>query len=196
MKSEDIQSLLSEKLDKKRYQHTLGVAFTASALAMCYGMDMEQAYLAGLLHDCAKSMNADELIKSCKKYNLEVSEIEKKNTALLHAKVGSVLAKEQYGITDTAIQSAIFYHTTGHPKMSELEKIIFISDYIEPLRNHDTDLKKIRTTAFHDLDLCLCYILRNTVEYLQTSGKAIDTMTELTYEYYKDKEVKYESNIN
>lgn len=199
MKADDIQSIqavLVKKLDAKRYQHTLGVAFTASSLAMCYGMDMEQAFLAGLLHDCAKSMSGEELIQFCQKNNIKVSAIEKKNTSLLHAKVGSVLAKEQYEISDESIQSAIYYHTTGHPDMTELEKVIFISDYIEPLRNHDAELKTLRQLAFKDLNLCLCYILKHTVAYLKTSGKAIDTMTEATYEYYKDEELKHGTDIN
>ena len=42
--------------DEKRYEHTLGVAFTAASLAMRYGTDVRQAQIAGLLHDCAKCM--------------------------------------------------------------------------------------------------------------------------------------------
>ena len=35
-----IKADLKEKLPKKRYEHTLGVAYTAAALAMCYGEDI------------------------------------------------------------------------------------------------------------------------------------------------------------
>ena len=49
---------LKGELDKERYEHTLGVMYTAASLAMCHGADMEQALLAGLLHDCAKCIPA------------------------------------------------------------------------------------------------------------------------------------------
>lgn len=196
MNTEELQSIqekLIKELDPKRYQHTLGVAFTAVALAMCYGMDIEQAYLAGILHDCAKGMKAEELLCFCKKNALNLSEVEKKNTALLHAKVGSVLAKEKYHIEDLEIRSAILYHTTGHPDMTKLEKIIFISDYIEPFRTHDTTLSELRKLVYKDMDKCLYLILEHTVTYLRSSGKEIDPMTEITYNYYKEKDIKNES---
>ena len=44
---------LKDELDRERYEHTLGVMYTSAALAMCHGAELEQALLAGLLHDCA-----------------------------------------------------------------------------------------------------------------------------------------------
>lgn len=183
-----IQSELNKNLKPERYEHTLAVAFTAVSLAMCYGYDTEKSFTAGLLHDCAKGMKDSELLAFCEDHKLSVSSIERENTALLHSKVGSILAKEKYEIDDKEIMDAIRYHTTGHPEMTVLEKIIFISDYIEPFRKHDCQLKEIRVTAYKNLDLCLQWILKNTIRYLKTSGKVIDTMTELTYEYYKKEE--------
>lgn len=64
----------------------------------------------------------------------------KKNPFLLHAKVGSFLAREKYGVNDKAILDAITYHTTGRPNMSTLDKIIYIADYIEPGRRQASGL--------------------------------------------------------
>ena len=50
----NIQEELEKILKKKRYQHTLGVRYTAQAMAMCFGEDIKKAGYAGLLHDCAK----------------------------------------------------------------------------------------------------------------------------------------------
>lgn len=52
-----IRKAMEKTQDEKRYIHTLGVAYTATALAMCYGQDLQQAETAGLLHDCAKCMD-------------------------------------------------------------------------------------------------------------------------------------------
>ena len=48
---------MEKNLDAKRYEHTLGVAYTAAALAMRYGCDVKDAQTAGLLHDCAKCLS-------------------------------------------------------------------------------------------------------------------------------------------
>ena len=58
----DIKKELEHDLDSKRYEHTLGVAYTAACLAMRYGYDMEKAYITGLLHDCAKCMDDNKKI--------------------------------------------------------------------------------------------------------------------------------------
>lgn len=67
-------------MSKSRYEHTLGVEFISAALAMCYGADIKKAGLAGLLHDCAKQerLSPDDMISICRKYHIEISEIEEK----------------------------------------------------------------------------------------------------------------------
>lgn len=170
--------------DEKRYEHTLGVAFTAASLAMRYGTDVKQAQVAGLLHDCAKCMTNEERLSICKKNKLEVTPVEKANPFLLHAKVGAFLAKEKYGIQDEEILSAVRFHTTGRPNMTLLEKIVFTADYIEPSRKTAPNLDEVRTLAFQNLDMALCKILSDTLDYLDTVDQEIDPMTKETYDYY------------
>ena len=170
--------------DEKRYEHTLGVAFTAASLAMRYGADVKQAQVAGLLHDCAKCMTNEERLSICKKNKLEVTPVEKANPFLLHAKVGAFLAKEKYGIQDEEILSAVRCHTTGRPNMTLLEKIVFTADYIEPSRKTAPNLDEVRTMAFQNLDIALCKILSDTLNYLDTVDQEIDHMTKETYHYY------------
>ena len=74
-----IQNELKKELDEPRYQHTLGVMYTASAMAMCHGADLTQALTAGLLHDCAKCIPADEKIRMCKEHEIPVTDIEYAN---------------------------------------------------------------------------------------------------------------------
>lgn len=177
---------LSEELDKKRYAHTLGVAYTAVSLAMAHGTDMYNAYLAGLLHDNAKCISSEKKRKLCKKYDIVLNEAEDKNPDLLHAKLGAIRAREKYHVEDRAVLEAIKYHTTGKPAMTELEKIIYIADYIEPNRKILPGLPEIRTTAFRDLNRAMVLILKNTLAYLREKGVFIDPMTLETYEYYKE----------
>lgn len=182
-----IRKKMEKTLDPKRFEHTLGVTYTAAALAMCHEADVQKAQIAGLLHDCAKCMDNEKKIAICQKHKIEINEIEKQNPFLLHAKVGSYIAEKKFGISDPDILHAILYHTTGRPEMSDLEKIVYIADYIEPGRKVIPNLTEIRKTAFLDLDEALLKILDNTLNYLERSADAIDPMTKKTYEYYLEK---------
>lgn len=182
----EIKKVLKKELDKERFEHTLGVMYTAAALAMAHGVDLEQAMLAGLLHDCAKCIPTEEKFSICKKNHIELTEMEQKNPSLIHAKLGAYLAKKKYGINDEAVLHAILVHTTGEPHMSSLDKIIYLADYIEPNRDKASDLDEVRPLCFKDLDEALRKVLNDTLAYLKETGKAIDTLTVDTYEYYKN----------
>lgn len=189
----ELEKKIKKKQDEARYEHTLGVMYTAASLAMKHEVDLEQALIAGLLHDCAKCYPDEKKFELCKKYNVKLTKFEKENTSLIHAKLGSVMAKEKYGIDDEEILHSILTHTTGAPDMNALDKIIFIADYIEPGRDKANRLSEIRKTAFESLDKALIMILEDTLGYLKKSNKLIDTMTEQTYNYYiKSKENKDE----
>lgn len=176
---------LEQELNYKRFVHTMAVAGTASSLAMCYGMNIQKAELAGLLHDCAKCIDVRKMQKLCEKAGLEITPFEAGSGSLLHSKAGSVLAAEKYGCTDPDILNAIRYHTTGRPGMSLLEKIIFVADYIEPGRYTAKNLPEIRMMAFEDIDEALMKILYDTLVYLNSTGNTVDPMTQKTYDYYR-----------
>jgi len=180
-----LRAQIKKTQDKKRYEHTLGVTYTAACLAMCYDIDTERAETAGLLHDCAKCLSNGKKISLCKKQSIEINMTEAKNPFLLHAKAGAYLAEHKYGIRDEDILNAVRYHTTGRPGMSTLEKIVFIADYIEPGRNHSARLPELRRMAFQDLDKAMAEILKDTLCYLKGTQNEIDPMTQRTYNYYK-----------
>lgn len=180
-----IQKELSKKLKKERYEHTIGVMYTAASLAMCYGCDIGKALTAGLLHDCGKFCSAKEQIRLCEKYRIELTDSELAMPALIHAKLGAYLAGHEYGVTDPEILNAITYHTTGRPDMTLLEKIIYIADYMEPNREEIPGLSEIRSMVFHDIDRAVYLSAQRTVRYLEDGGKAVDPMTVSTREFYR-----------
>lgn len=178
-----IKADLKEKLPKKRYEHTLGVAYTAASLAMCYGEDILKAELAGILHDVAKAKKSSELKDDMKEYidpytdGDYVALIADKAPQILHAIYAPYLAKKDYKIEDKDILSAIRWHTTGKKDMTMLEKIVFVADYIEPNRKKLPDLDRIRTLSFHDISEAVKVIAKSTIEYLGSQGMYIDKFT-------------------
>jgi predicted HD superfamily hydrolase involved in NAD metabolism len=184
--SQRLRKQLEKELKPDRFDHTLGVAYTAANMAFRYGADTEKALIAGYLHDCAKCMTHEEQIKICDKNNIDITDVERRNHSLLHAKVGMYLARTQYDVYDTDILNAIRWHTTGREDMSLLEKIVYIADFIEPNRKPLENMAQIRKEAFTDIDRCLAHILHDSVIYLQTIGKECDDATMKAYEYYKE----------
>lgn len=181
-----IKQHLKRKQSSERYEHTIGVAYTAICMAMRFDCDLKKAEIAGLLHDCAKCFSDEAQLSKCEKYHIRISEAERQAPYLLHSKLGAFIAMDKFGITDKDMINAILYHTTGRPAMSTLEKIIYIADYIEPRRTKAQNLTEIRRMAFVDLDITMLMILGDILEYLRKKQlENIDEMTVKAYDYYK-----------
>lgn len=181
-----MQKKLEKYLDENRFLHTLGVMYTCAALAMVHDCDLMDAQVAGLLHDSAKCIPNKKKLSMCAKHGILITEFEREHPFLIHAKLGAYIAKEKYGIQNPEILSAITWHTTGKPKMSKLEKIVYVADYIEPQRDKAPHLDSIRRLAFQDLDECIHEILKDTLAYLDGGPGDIDNATREAYSYYHE----------
>lgn len=160
-----IDKYLKTNLKEKRYEHSLGVSSTAVKLADLYGADITKARIAGLIHDCAKCMSDNELIDIANKNGIVIDEVLEETPNLLHGPVASVIAKDEMGICDEEILSSIAYHTTGKENMSLMEKIIYVADYIEPMRDFP-GVDKIRKDAMENLDRALLDSFNNTIKHV------------------------------
>lgn len=184
-KINDLRKKMKKILTKERYDHSLGVMYTAGSLAMAHGEDVDTAMTAGILHDCAKCYPDDELISMCKKLDVELTDVEKENHSLIHAKLGAVLARELYGVKSDEICEAIRWHTTGTCDMTLLDKIIYAADYIEPNRTGLPGLDGIRRICFRDLDRAIFLIMDSGISHLKGKAKVIDPTTEEAYDYFR-----------
>ena len=168
---EEMRALLEKSLKPSRYQHSLGVAETAVFLAQRFGLNEEQAKVAGLLHDCAREFRNEDLIAEAEKRLIMVGNIERQMPLLLHAYVGSRLVTEKYGVSDHAIEQAIWRHTVGGAKMTKLDKIIWFADMIEPNRDYPgvEELRSLAKTAALD-DMVLAGLTQSITFVLQKGG--------------------------
>lgn len=168
----EFQDLIKKQLSEKRYQHSLRVAQTAVSLARVHGVDSGKAELAGLLHDFCKEYAKADLVRIAVDEKLLTSREDLLMPQVLHGPVAAVVLKAEGLCDDEEILQAVRYHTTGHPDMGELAKIIFIADYIEPGRKtpHIDDLYDI---AVQSLDRCIVEIIDRTAVYLMRERKII-----------------------
>ena len=165
VKVEGYKEILKKRLSVKRYTHSVGVANTAAKLAGMFNGDIERAYLAGLLHDYAREVPNAELLELAMAHNLSSDAVDLLQPNLLHGPVGAWMLKEQGILDDEAILDAIRWHTTGHPDMTQLARIIYIADYIEPNRDFPgVDL--LRQLTYQDLDLGVLAGIDHTIGFL------------------------------
>lgn len=167
---EEIKAELRKILSEKRYVHSLGVADEAKKLAAKYGVDENRAYIAGLVHDCAKEVPPQDMEGILKrKYGVSVDSMSKLTPKILHGVLGACEAQSKFGIYDTEILDAVKYHTTGKGNMSMLAKIIYIADYIEPNRDFD-GVRELRSLAYRDIDEAIIKGIDDTIKDLIKRG--------------------------
>jgi len=160
-----VLDVLKKELTLPRYQHSLGVAETAVALAKRLGGDVFKARLAGLLHDCARDLPASRLLIMAETFGIPITDIEAAEPVLLHAPVGARLADIKFGVDDREIFQAIKCHTTGGPGMSLLDQVIYLADFIEPGRKYP-GVEKLRDIAEKDFEAAVVAAFDQTLNYL------------------------------
>lgn len=182
---------LKKHLDTERFEHSIGVAETASELAEMFNLDKGRAYTAGLLHDCAKKFSKDEMLKIME--SLPIEECEMINPKTYHAPVGAYIAKTEFGIKDEEILSAIRWHTLGKLNMTDFEKVIFIADKIEPRTRPQMYIDAIRPKLLEEngLDMALLECYKGTIKSLADRNLKICIST---IEIYNELLKKYEKN--
>jgi len=155
-------------LDPKRVPHVQGCEQEAVRLAERWGEDRDLAAEAGILHDITKKYKGPEQLRLCEKYGIITDNDEKANYKLLHSKTGAAYARERFGIGD-AVYNAIWWHTTGHPDMTLLEKIIYMADYVEPTRDFE-GVGVLRRLAYEDLDAAIIKGLEMSLDEVSANG--------------------------
>ncbi len=186
MTFDEIKKELEIKLNQKRFAHCMGVAQTGEKLAEIYDANPKKAYLAGVLHDCAKNYTDEKMHEKVKCYGIELDDVLKKSPHLVHAFVGAEEARRIYGIDDSEIYDAIYRHSLGGANMALLTKIIYLSDGIEPSRDY-CGVEKIRETALFDIDKAVLMYTDATIEFVIKSGRLLHPSAVETRNFYLDK---------
>ena len=179
----DIISYIENNLSKKRLIHTYGVRDTAVKLAENYGLDVSKAELAALFHDMAKYLKGESLNYHVKHLGLDDKYLD--NPSLAHSKIAAILMEKDFKVTDKDMVNAVSFHTTGRQNMSQLEKVIYIADAVEPNRDYP-GVEKLRKLAFKDLDKACLMSMDNTINRVNEIGGYLDNDTILAAEYLRN----------
>jgi len=179
----EIESTLKEH--PKRLKHIYGVRDTALKLGKKYDLDLEILEISALLHDITKYYSKTENMKIIDSYFPETGFIYNEyNENLLHAFSAYVLSKKKYGIKNGEILNSILNHTVGRPKMSIYEKVIFISDYIEPNRTYESCVK-VRNIVEKSLDLAVFTAINDSIIFYEKEQSKIPLIAFEARHYYR-----------
>jgi len=178
---DEVTDYVKSRMSNKRFNHVLGVVETAKELAKQHSVNLKDAEVAALVHDVAK----EQPLKQTSAILRLVGEDSylKHSDKVWHAPMGAIVAEKVFMIENKDILNAIKYHTTGRPKMSELEKVIFVADYTEPNRTYEGCIAVRK--FWGDLDKATCQILKQKIAKT-TAGTGLthpDTLN--AYEYYR-----------
>lgn len=176
---------LQSVLTNKRYLHTLGVAQEAVSLAKTHREDATEAEIAGLLHDCAKSIPNNLKLMLCREMHIPLNAAMQTNPELTHSFLGAEIAARDYGVIDPVILDAIRYHTTGRPAMGNIEKIVYLADFFEPNRKPFPSMEKMKKLAYADLDEAMIFALEQSLIYIKQKGLSVHELSEQALAYYK-----------
>ena len=180
-----IDAIVSARLGKKRYSHTLAVMETAKRLALRFGADPDKAAMAGLLHDCMRDVPKHEMVAYCEANGISITDFETRTPALLHAPAGAMEARKLLGVRDLEIEEAIACHTTGRAGMGLLAKIIFVADAVEPERDFDAAYAARRMLEQDNedarlLDEVLLFLLDRQIVHIVETGSPLHPDTVFT----------------
>jgi len=160
------------RMDEHRFRHALSVARMAERLAFRYGVSRLKALIAGILHDVARLWKADALFAYAEGHGLPVSYTARKAPVLMHAAIGAEIARSEFGIEDPDVLGAIAHHTVAGAGMSDLEKVVYVADSIEPGRTFP-QRSALEAAAFRSLDEGLLACVRASMDHLNERRLAV-----------------------
>ena len=187
---EKIIEYLENVLTEKRKRHTYSVASEAVSLAQYHNVAPEKAELAALFHDMFRGTQIEILDNYVRSFNLDSCYLG--NSNLAHGKIAGVVMEQDYGIQDRDIINAVAFHTTGREGMSDLEKILYLADAIEPGRKYP-GVEEIRKLAYVNLNQACLKAMSRSVDYIRSRGLKLDRDTIRAKNFLMEQErMKYE----
>lgn len=185
----ECKKLCRKTLSEYRCKHTFNVCKQAEKLAKIHGCDVEKAKIAALLHDIAKEMPKEDMLRLFDENAIIAKDTAFRTPSVWHGVAAAIIAQTRLGVTDTEILDAIACHTAGRPNMTDLDKIIFLADMTSAERNYD-GLKKLRRLCKKDLNVAVKTALIMNMGWLKEKNKDIDGYTEAAIESLADVEAE------
>ena len=158
--------------------HIYRVVEIARQLADRHGIDEERAALGSLAHDVARAMTDEELLRRATELGLTIEMVDRQMPVLLHGPVGAEILQREDSLDDSSIYNAVSWHSTAHPCLDGLGKVIFLADKLDPQKiSYYPYLDVIRPLAFEDLDRAVLEFLTRETVARMNRGELVHPLT-------------------
>lgn len=134
---ESAERALGARVGDTALAHCRRVAVTAESLAREYGVDTQAARLAGLLHDWDRDIEHGQLLKKAARYQIPITDVDARWPYLLHAQTAAAELAEALPDIAPEVFAAIARHTVGSSEMTDLDRVVYLADILEPARTYD-----------------------------------------------------------
>ncbi len=179
----DIKKWAERQIAPNRIEHVQSVAAMMGQYAERWSFRLEAGLTAAWIHDICRHWSWDSLLAAAVQHGLPVSELEQAYPILLHGPVAAELYREAFASPSAAptlwcqdTYNAVYYHTTGRPKMSRVEACLYLADAVEAGREYP-GVEEVRQLSFIDLDEALLLSMERSLEYLLQRRQLIHPLT-------------------
>ncbi|HIF43468.1 MAG TPA: HD domain-containing protein [Dehalococcoidia bacterium] len=152
--------------------HIYRVRDVALELAAPHKIDLEQAELGALAHDVCRAVPGEDLIRMAYELDVPVSDVEQDFPLLLHGPVGAELLRKEEDLNDDILYEAVRWHSTAHPSLDPLGKLVFLADKLDPQKAAVYSYQaKLHDMALESLDLALLeFLSREMAKRIEGGG--------------------------
>jgi len=150
-----IESRVAE-LPDSLIDHIERTRILAERLAEIHGVNVRKCSMGAIAHDLARHLTESKLLVESQLSNIPINSYEYKAPVLLHGPLAARWLESDLNCHDKEVINSVRYHTTGRPEMTDIEKIVFIADKVEPdkvKRNPELELVTLRMHTNLDLTI-------------------------------------------
>lgn len=184
-RAQEFRDLIEDCLPGKTFRHVLSVTEFAVSFAEDHSIPLQPLVWAGLLHDYCKAIKGKKLLALAQEYNLEITPTQREKPILLHGPVAAEKARRTLNVTDSEVYDAIYWHTTGHPRLGPVGLALYIADFAEPLRARPEAAIARNILAEHGFLPALRYVAETKLAYVKTKDN-VDPMTQDFVDWLRD----------
>jgi predicted HD superfamily hydrolase involved in NAD metabolism len=158
---------LRDHAPEQTVSHCVFTAEYLSSFAGSLGVDHDEAIAAGLLHDLLRQEPGDSLLAEARALGIPIDECHCEVPMLLHGPVAAHRVRSGLNVPSEAVFEAIYWHTTGRPKLGMLGRALYVADFSEPTRRFPQASEAREILRKEGFLHALKYVARCRQEYLK-----------------------------
>ena len=155
-------------------RHTRRVVDGALHLARVHELDPEICAAAATGHDLFRHLDPNDILERSRARGLTITDADRAAPIVLHGPLAAHYAARELQIDHDDILSAIHYHTTAHPDLSEEALAVFLADKVDPNKvKRDPGLAAVAAAAERDLYAAATLFLERRLSQQLASGQQL-----------------------